>query len=222
MDKTFSFNSIQNFDNHILQSIPNYDLLFETIKILSDYFVRDNTNVYDIGCSTGKLLKSLDEKYDLNVKYIGLDESSNLLPKESLSTKTIFLNRNLNDKSKYDFDNASLIFSIFTLQFLNKEIRQPLVNKVYDSLIPGGAFIVAEKVFCNDAKMQDIFTSSYYDFKKKSFTEKQILDKEVDLRKILKPGNDKDLQTLLLDAGFTNFTLFYKFLNFEAYLCVKD
>lgn len=222
-NKVFSFNTIKNFDDHILSSIPNYDLLFNTITILSDYFVRENTNVFDIGCSTGKLLKTLDSKYNFNnVKYIGYDNSINLLPKENNSVNSHFLYKDLNSPKEYDFENSSLAFSIFTLQFLNKEIRQELVNKIYESLIPGGAFIVAEKVFCNDAKVQDIFTSSYYDFKKKSFSEKEILDKEVDLRKILKPGNDRDLRSILNYAGFYNYVLFYKFLNFEAYLCLKD
>ena len=53
--KEFSFDTIQNFDEHILSSIPCYSLIIENIKSFAKYFIQENTNVYDIGCSTGKL-----------------------------------------------------------------------------------------------------------------------------------------------------------------------
>ena len=31
MKKPFDFNTIDDFDDHILKSIPNYDILFDTI-----------------------------------------------------------------------------------------------------------------------------------------------------------------------------------------------
>lgn len=222
MTETFSFNTIKNFDDHILASIPNYDLLFNTLLILSDYFIRKDTRVYDLGCSTGKLLKALEKRQaGLNCEYIGYDESTNLL-ELSKDSQVLFKHIDLNDRKNLDFKYASLIFSIFTLQFLNKEIRMSILEAVYRALIPGGAFIIAEKVYCEEGKMQDIFTSSYYEFKKKSFTEKQILDKEVDLRKILKPNYSEDLVSSLELVGFKSIQKFYKFLNFEAYICIKD
>ena len=73
----FSFDTINDFDNHIIKSIPNYDILFSSIKSISEYFFCENTNVYDLGCSTGKLLKSINN----NCNKIGYD-IANLLPKE--------------------------------------------------------------------------------------------------------------------------------------------
>ena len=55
----FSFDTIQNFDEHIAQSIPNYDLLATSICDLSTFFVREDTRVVDLGCSTGKLLERI-------------------------------------------------------------------------------------------------------------------------------------------------------------------
>lgn len=221
MEHKFSFDTITDFDQHILSSIPNYDVLMDSLLILSDYFLLNNYNVYDIGCSTGKLLKALDKKNpNINCRYIGLDISTNLLPKEIDSVKQTYLVEDLN-KGNFEFKNSCLIFSIFTLQFLNKECRQKLLNRIYQDLCPGGAFIITEKVYCEDGQLQDIFTSSYYDFKKKTFTEKQILDKEVDLRKILKPSTTLENRVMLENAGFNKISLFYKYLNFEGYICIK-
>ena len=58
----FSFDTIENFSEHIELSIPNYSFVSEQIKNISDYFIEDFTNVYDIGCSEGSVLKSLKRK----------------------------------------------------------------------------------------------------------------------------------------------------------------
>lgn len=112
----FDFNTIQNFDKHIDQSIPNYNVLFESILRISEYFIIPNKTIYDIGCSTGKLLLQLHKEHPSNCM-IGIDNSNNLLPKEIDSP--IFVSTDLNNG--YIFKEACLIFSIFTLQFLQKK-----------------------------------------------------------------------------------------------------
>jgi len=47
------------FDYHINKSIPLYKDLHWLCLQVSDYFVRENSTVYDLGCSTGKLLNKL-------------------------------------------------------------------------------------------------------------------------------------------------------------------
>jgi tRNA (cmo5U34)-methyltransferase len=67
--KNFSFDTIQNFDEHIDKSIPNYKLLQEAIVSLSDFVVQPNTAIVDLGCSTGKLLNAIPH----NGEKIGID-----------------------------------------------------------------------------------------------------------------------------------------------------
>jgi len=215
--KKFDFNTINNFDNHILQSIPNYDLLFNSIVRLSEYFITDNYKIYDIGCSTGKLLYKLQEQFS-NIEMIGIDNSKNLLP-DNCQTNLKFICADLN--KKFVLEPASLIFSIFTLQFLHKETRQLLINNIYNSLCKGGAFIFSEKVYSKNSMTQDMFTFTYYDYKKTSFTEEEILTKEQDLRKILRPYSTEENIEMLHKAGFKTIELFYKYFNFEGYLCIK-
>jgi len=218
MSKNFDFDSIKNFDEHIDRSIPNYDILFESILRVSEYFIIDTKAIYDIGCSTGKLLLKLYESYP-DVKMVGLDNSSNLLPKDI--KRPIFIHTDLN--ASYQFSNACIIYSIFTLQFLRKERRLKLLTDVYNGLCKGGAFIIAEKTYSENSMIQDIFTFAYYDYKKTSFTEKEILDKERDLRKILRPNERYENLELLDEAGFNmdKRELLYKYFNFEAYICIK-
>ena len=59
-DFTFAHRE-EGFDNHIEQSIRGYSNLMEDVVSLSRYFVEDDTNIVDIGCSTGKLTKAMME-----------------------------------------------------------------------------------------------------------------------------------------------------------------
>jgi len=217
--KNFSFDTISNFDKHILESIPNYDVLFSSINKLTDYFRNDSKKIYDIGCSTGNLLNYIARTTNFKGEMIGLDYSINLLPKENQFPNIQFIHYNLNNS--YVFNNASIIFSIFTLQFLLKENRLKLLKSVYDGLCKGGAFIIAEKVYAEVGSIQDMFTFAYYDYKKESFTEKEILDKETDLRLILKPNTTEENLNLFNEAGFSKCYCFWKYFNFEAYICIK-
>ena len=49
----------EGFDNHIEMSIRGYNDLCGDVINYSQYFVENETNVYDIGCSTGKMLKAM-------------------------------------------------------------------------------------------------------------------------------------------------------------------
>ena len=53
-DFTFAHRE-EGFDEHIEHSIRGYSHLLNDVVNYSRYFVEDDTNVVDIGCSTGKL-----------------------------------------------------------------------------------------------------------------------------------------------------------------------
>ena len=57
-DFTFAHRE-EGFDEHIEKSIRGYSHLLEDVVALSRYFVEDDTNVYDLGCSTGKMTQRL-------------------------------------------------------------------------------------------------------------------------------------------------------------------
>ena len=220
MTKKFSFNTIDSFDDHILKSIPNYDILFGSILRLSDYFLDKNKIVYDIGCSTGNLLRHFAKAEKYCGKMVGIDYSRNLLPENTREFENIqFLEYDLNQG--FEFVNACLVFSIFTLQFMKRESRQNIIDSIYKGLPEGGAFIIAEKVYHDYGQYQDMFTFSYYDYKKMSFSNEEILSKEKDLRTILKPNTAKENLAMLRRAGFQKIAMFYKFFHFEAYVCIK-
>jgi len=212
--KKFSFNTIDDFDDHINKSIPNYNILFDSIKSISEYFFVDNTNVYDLGCSTGKLLNSIDTKcfkfgYDI----------ANLLPLNGGSHNTQFENVDLN--KNFDLFDACMVYSIFTMQFLHPMVREKYLNTIYQGLNKGGGFILCEKVYQDSGKMQEIFSFSHYDYKHKHFSSTDIYNKEKDLRHIMKPCIESDLMDMLNKVGFSHVSTFWQMFNFKGILAIK-
>ena len=53
----------KKFDYHIDKSIPLYEEFHWLAKELSDFYLKDDSIVYDIGCSTGLNLKKLAERH---------------------------------------------------------------------------------------------------------------------------------------------------------------
>jgi tRNA (cmo5U34)-methyltransferase len=220
---SFSFDTIKDFDKHIELSIPNYKHISELIVSMGSYFIKPDTNVYDLGCSTGVLLNKLSFSQDTNnVKYIGYDKSINLKPTSRASNHNIcWIEADLNNPESSPLEKASLVLSVFTLQFLSISDRWDLVSRVSKSLNKGGAFIVCEKIYVQDGFMQDLFTFSYYDYKRKNFSEKEILDKQKDLRLIMTPMTDSQNRTMFRDCGFQNIEVFFSSLLFKGWVLVK-
>jgi tRNA (cmo5U34)-methyltransferase len=224
----FSFaDYADDFDRHIEQSIRSYGNLIEDCVELSPYFVENGTVVCDIGCATGRTLAAIRDRNQERApeaKYVGLDiEPSFKAHWTRLDRPNIrFLVQDV--LACEDFAGMSLAISIFTLQFLPERHRQQVCRKVYDGLVPGGAFIVAEKTFAKMAKIQDMLTSLYLHYKRQHFSDQEILDKEKSLRDLMKPGREADLIRLLTDVGFKveNIESFWRSHLFAAYLCVKQ
>jgi hypothetical protein len=72
---SFDGNVADTFVDHVRQSVPMYDAGHELISSISDYFVRDDSVCYEIGTSTGQLLRKLatHHAHKPGVRWIGVD-----------------------------------------------------------------------------------------------------------------------------------------------------
>ena len=229
VDFTFAHRE-EGFDEHIDKSIRGYQHLLSDVVSLSRYFVEPDTNVYDIGCSTGKVTEALVRKNEdiNNVTYYGIEiadgfvdamqTTQSRIAKEFPNSKCVFMQEDARQK---DIRNASLVTSIFTLQFMPQKDRSALIQKIYDGLNEGGAFVFAEKTICESAKFQDMITFNYYDYKRKFFTTQDIMDKEQTLRNMMKPNTWHQIEQYMHDAGFKDVQPFWRNHMFVGAMAVK-
>jgi tRNA (cmo5U34)-methyltransferase len=107
------------------------------------------------------------------------------------------------------------------LQFLPINTRIKIIKDIYNKLPKGGCFILSEKIFIDNGKMQDIYNFSHYDYKEKTFSANDIFKKQKDLRRIMKPITEKENIDYIKEAGFTNVESFWQNLLFKAWVCIK-
>ena len=229
-DFTFAHRQ-EGFDEHIDWSIRGYSNLLGDIIGFSRYFVEGNTNVVDLGCSTGKTTERMllhNKDHCNNATYVGveiaegffgnLDERLEKLDKKEPWAQVEFHKGDVRD---YEFDNCSLVTSIFTLQFMPKKDRKAVIEKIFDGLNIGGAYIFAEKIYTENAFIQDMLTFNYYDFKRQKFNYDDIMSKEQTLRHMLKPNTWKEIEDMLMGAGFKSVQVFWQNFLFLGAIAIK-
>ncbi len=224
---TFSGETTKSFDEHVQKSVPLYLEGHDLICDLSDYFVKSDSLVYELGCSTGTLSLKLAEHNKLkpDAHFIGVDIEKDMIEvaeekKQACSDLNVtFL---AEDVSKMEMETADMIVCYYTVQFINPSIRQTLINVLYESLNWGGALLLFEKVRGADARFQDILTGLYTDYKiRMGYSPEDIVAKSRSLKGILEPFSSQANVDMLKRAGFVDINTVQKYLCFEGFLAIK-
>jgi tRNA (cmo5U34)-methyltransferase len=210
-----------DFDPHIRNSIRGVDDLRDDCVAFSRYFVQSGTTVVDIGCSAGTLLRRTRDALEPSrprVMYVGID----VQPYDDWHARRASNVRfEVRDARSFAFENVSLAYSLFTLQFIEKRDRPNVLRQICDGLVEGGALILGEKAYANDAEFHDMLRSVQYDFKRRSFTAEEIFDKERMLRGQMNPWTEEEWLNALHEAGFKVNRLWHNHL-FVAWVARKD
>lgn len=148
---------------------------------------------------------------------------------EDLSNPLLMLRSNV---AEYDartimtmptINKPSLIQAILTLIFVPINFRQSIIQGVHDALAPGGAFIMVEKVLGNTALTQDMLVDSYHEHKNRhGYSWESIERKRAALEGVQVPVRSEENLAMLRNAGFRHVEVFWRHLNFEATIAVKD
>ncbi|ERN41570.1 methyltransferase domain protein [Rubidibacter lacunae KORDI 51-2] len=223
---SWSFGNVSGdrFDRHVQNSIPLYAIGHELVEAISDFFLTDDSRLYDLGCSTGALLESLARRHATKrIRLIGIDAEPDMIDC-ARSRCHAFPNIELRHENLIDSDleAADLIVAYYTLQFVRPKHRQALFDRIYSALNWGGSFLLFEKVRAPDARFQDMMTSIYTDFKRdRGYSSDAILAKARSLKGVLEPFSTAGNLGLLQRAGFVDITTVMKYVCFEGFLAIK-
>ncbi len=215
------------FDDMVSRSVPFYGEMQRMVVEMSEDFAQPGTNIYDLGCSSGTTFAALNPVIDPSVRFVGLDNSPDMLDKarekfaELKFTREVELRVDeLNDGCR--IENASIVNLILTLQFIRPLKREKLIADVYHGLNPKGALILIEKVLGEDSLYNRLFIDYYYDMKRRhGYSEMEISQKREALENVLIPYKLLENRELLLNAGFSSVDVFFKWYNFCGIIAVK-
>ena len=219
----FNGDMVDHFEEHVSKSVPLYKEGHELITKLSDYFVKDDSICYELGSSAGTLTHKLAKRHHFrDAKFIGIEIESDMVYKANELYKSPNLSFVCDDMNTVTLEKADLIVSYYTIQFIHPKLRQQLINKIYESLNWGGAFILYEKVRANDARFQDIISNLYMEYKlDQGYQPEEIIAKAKSLKGVLEPFSTEGNIDMLKRAGFVDILSVQKYMNFEGFLVIK-
>ncbi len=222
---TFGANVPDTFVDHIRLSVPLYDSGHDLICQLTDFFVKNDSVVYEIGTSTGELIRKMAEHNarKSGARFIGMDVEPAMVKAAEKHCAEVPAITILNADARHlDMEKADMIVSYYTMQFVPPRYRQELFDKIYANLNWGGAFVMFEKVRGPDARFQDIISQLYNDFKTRNgFSAEEIVEKSRSLKGVLEPFSTQGNLDLMARAGFKDVVSIQKYLCFEGFLAIK-
>jgi tRNA (cmo5U34)-methyltransferase len=227
-DFKFSSKVAGVFDDMVNRSVPYYEEMQRMVGELAADHAKENTKIYDLGCSTGTTLIHMDQTVGDNVQFVGVDDSKDMLEKcRAKLTQMEFKHpyelmvADLNQDVK--IENASVVVLVLTLQFVRPINRERLVKQIFNGLQSDGALILIEKILAEDSRFNRDFIKYYYDMKRRHhYSEMEISQKREALENVLIPYKLSENITLLRDAGFEHCETFFKWYNFTGIIAKKS
>ena len=215
------------FDDMLSRSVPLYEELQRMMGEIADEFAQDDTNIYDLGCSTGITLHTMNNAVSKKVKLIGVDYSEPMLEKcrsmfkkEKRFKECDLLCADLNDG--ITLNNASVVILNLTLQFIRPLYRDKLIKSIHEGLNEKGCLILIEKVLGDNSTFNSMFIKYYYQMKKRNgYSELEIARKREALENVLIPYRLSENKELLKRNGFSSVDIFYKWYNFCGMVAIK-
>ena len=211
------------FGDMLSRSIPNYDTMRELCFMVGRNFVRENGIVSDIGCSNGLASDKFVIAFP-NAKFYLSDVSEPMLDacrkKYEGNENVVVLNHDL--RNGVPMKGNDLVIASLTLQFTPIEYRWNILQSIYDSLNPGGALIIVEKILGSNARIDNILVNEYYNIKRENgYSDELIQNKRKSLEGVLVPLTSDFNEHLLTMCGFKEIDCFWRCLNFCAWVAIK-
>lgn len=215
------------FPNMLSRSIPGYDRMRELVSALAFRYVKQGTDIVDIGCSRGDAVAPFVRKFGAQNHYILIDESEEMIEvcreryKGLINCKVVDV-RCDDLVENFPFAVASVVLSVLTLQFTPLEERRNIIKKIYDALTPGGCFIFVEKVIGETPETDKLLIDEYYNLKEKNgYTKEQIEAKRKSLSGVLVPLTARQNEDMLWRAKFSHVECFWRDTNFAGWIAIK-
>lgn len=212
------------FDDMLERSIPQYNIMRQSVIDIGLQYVQPDTWVIDLGCSRGEALAPfVDQCKDNRFLGIEVSEPMMLASRYRFAGNEKVVIRHADLRTHYPQEKASVTLSILTLQFIPIEYRQRLIQQMYDNTVSGGVVILVEKVLGATASIDALMVELYYRLKgANGYTQEQIERKRLSLEGVLVPVTATWNVELLQQAGFRQTDCFWRWMNFAGWIAIRE
>jgi tRNA (cmo5U34)-methyltransferase len=228
-DFVFDERVVRVFPDMINRSVPGYGLMVPMIGLLARRYARDNSTLYDLGCSLGAAALAMSQAVRAgNCRIVAVDNSPAMIARlrETLaatgSPPAVPIDAVCEDLENTPIDNASVVVLNFTLQFISRAERAGLLTRIAKGLLPGGILVLSEKVRFEAAQEQALQTEWHHDFKRaQGYSELEIARKRDALENVMKPDSVAQHRERLLQAGFSGVYPWFQAFNFISLVAFR-
>ena len=227
---TFDATVADVFSDMISRSVPGYASILSMIQQLAGRYCKANTNIYDLGCSLGAATFLLQSQAPSSCVIHAVDNSEAMVSRLHVSIKDLpesserpQIEVHQADVVDFSMNNASFAVLNLTLQFISVELRENLLRRIADALIPGGALLISEKVCFDDPTQQELLTELHHDFKRAhGYSDLEIAQKRAAIENRLVPETIDDHSRRLSKVGFDCVVPWFQCFNFVSLLALKS
>lgn len=225
------------FEKHVRQSVPGYELFTDYIVKLSRFYVGVGTgNVLDLGAGTGELAESLLHYNRDNLWWLTVVENSTDMLRKILTrfqgnddTVVIVKQDLANDcdylaklKKSLAGELQDFIVMSLVLQFLPITARVNLLKYCNSCLSDGGAVVVVEKIIQEEGIYQSMFDTIHQLTKyNNGLSSQQLYDKTQSLVGVMTPLTCKENEEMFEKCGF-KVTPFFQLGGFKGWILRKQ
>lgn len=227
VDFRFDDNVARVFPDMIKRSVPGYSTLINMIGVLAAEYAQADSQLYDLGCSLGAATLAMRQQLQKPAcKIIAVDNSSAMIEQARAlverDTQTIPVQFLEADIQQLPMQKASVVVMNLTLQFIPREQRVDLIQKIHDAMLPGAVFVLSEKIATEDGAQDALFIELHHAFKRANgYSELEISQKRSALENVLIPESIDDHLQRLKQAGFSRVEKWFQCLNFVSFMAIK-
>ncbi len=230
-DEPFRFNEAvaDVFPDMLRRSIPGYAASIEAIGSLAARYVTEGSVCYDLGCSLGAATIAMRQGIRApDCRIIAVDNAPAMIErcKEVIAAEdqqsTTPIETRLANIEDTDISNASMVVMNYTLQFLDVDTRDAIITRIFDGLLPGGLFLLSEKVIDEDPHMEKLLVDLHHEHKRRNdYSQLEIGRKRAALENVLVPETIAEHRQRLTATGFAHTAIWLRYFNFVSIVAIK-
>ena len=219
------------FPDMLRRSIPGYAASLEAIGSLAARYVRAGTNCYDLGCSLGAATLAMRQGIDEPCcRIVAVDSAPAMVSRcqeiiaeddrlHGPETEVDVVEGDIRD---IDIVNASMVVLNYTLQFLDRDDRDTLVQRIYDGMNEGGLLVLSEKVVDENPQMESLLVELHHEHKRRNdYSALEISRKRAALENVLIPETVAAHRERLARAGFAHTAVWLRYFNFVSIIAIR-